>query len=530
MTKHSQQTSTLARSAGIVGIAVMASRILGLVREQIFAGLFGAGNDYDAFVVAYRIPNLLRDLFAEGALSAAFVTVFTDFKTRLGQEITWRLARNVITTVVLIVGIICLAGMFFSRDIVMLLTAGSYHQIPGQLDLTTLMTMIMIPYLLLVALSAVSMGMLNTMGKFFVPSMASCFFNLGSIIAGVALTLAAPHFGYTPIVGMAWGVVVGGILQVLIQVPSLRRQGFHYRPLLDFSDPGLRRILLLMLPAVIGFAAPQFNNFINTWFASSCEPGSLSWLQYAYRVLWFPIGLVGSSLAIAAMPVMSRHAASGDTGSLRQAYTSATVMSFVLSIPAMFGLIFLARPIIQMLFERGQFSALDTEKTALVLSIYAISLFAFSALKITIPVFYALNKTRFPVIGAFLTVALNLLIIFATIDRLQYCAIALSFALFTTFNFLFLAVILYRLLQGFPVRYMLSCIIRIFPISIIMGALTWWLNARLLVLLTDIPLAGIWALLTAILCGLIFYAGCISVTGIKEVNDIKHSIIARIKR
>ena len=346
MTSASKQTGTIARSAGIVGIAVMASRILGLVREQVFAGLFGAGPAYDAFVVAYRIPNLLRDLFAEGALSAAFVTVFTDFKTRLGREITWRLACNVITTVVLIVGLICLAGMFFSRDIVMLLTAETFQLIPGQLDLTTLMTVIMFPFLLLVALSAVSMGMLNTMGKFFVPSMASCFFNLGSIIAGVALTLAAPDFGYEPIVGMAWGVIIGGMLQVLIQVPSLRRQGFRYRPLIDFTDPGLRRILLLMLPAVIGFAAPQFNNFINTWFASSCETGSLSWLQYAYRVLWFPIGLVGSSLAIATMPVMSRHASTGDTAALRQAYTSSTVMSFVLSIPAMCGLIFLSRPII----------------------------------------------------------------------------------------------------------------------------------------------------------------------------------------
>ena len=181
---------------------------------------------YDAFVVAYRIPNLLRDLFAEGALSAAFVTVFTDFKTRLGREITWRLACNVITTVVLIVGAICLAGMFFSRDIVMLLTAENYHQIPGQLDLTTLMTVIMFPFLLLVALSAVSMGMLNTMGKFFIPSMASCFFNLGSIVAGVALTLAAPYFGYEPIVGMAWGVVAGGMLQVLIQMPCLAPPGF----------------------------------------------------------------------------------------------------------------------------------------------------------------------------------------------------------------------------------------------------------------------------------------------------------------
>jgi len=530
MTTRSQQTGTIARSAGIVGIAVMASRILGLVREQVFAALFGAGHDYDAFVVAYRIPNLLRDLFAEGALSAAFVTVFTDFKTRLGRDLTWRLARNVITTLVLLVGAICLAGMFLSRDIVMLMTADSYLRIPGQLDLTTLMTVIMFPFLLLVALSAVSMGMLNTMGKFFVPSMASCFFNLGSIIVGVALTLAAPHFGYTPIVGMACGVVAGGILQVLIQVPSLRRQGFSYRPLLDFSDPGLRRILLLMLPAVIGFAAPQFNNFINTWFASSCETGSLSWLQYAYRVLWFPIGIVGSSLAIAAMPVMSRHAATGDTASLRQAYSSATVISFVLSIPAMCGLIFLARPIIRVLFERGQFSPLDTEKTALALCIYALGLFAFSALKITIPIFYALNKTRIPVIGAFLTVALNLLIIYATIDQLQYRAIALSFALFTSFNFLFLAVILYRCLQGFPVRYMLGCIIKILPISIVTGILSWWLNTRLLVMLADLPLTEVWSLLTAILCGVVFYAACISVTGIREVNDIKRSVIARIKR
>jgi len=530
MTKNSQQTGSLARSAGIVGIAVMASRLLGLVREQVFAGMFGAGPAYDAFVVAYRIPNLLRDLFAEGALSAAFVTVFTDFKTRLGRDLTWRLARNVITTVILIVGAICLAGMFCSRDIVMLLTAEGFQQIPGQLDLTTLMTIIMFPFLLMVALSAVSMGMLNTMGKFFVPSMASCFFNLGSIVAGVALTLSAPYFGYQPIVGMAWGVVIGGILQVAVQIPSLRREGFRYRPLLDVTDPGLRRILLLMLPAIIGFAAPQINNFINTWFASGCETGSLSWLQYAYRVLWFPIGLVGSSLAIAAMPVMSRHASTGDRDALRQAYTSATVMSFLLSIPAMCGLMFLARPIIRVLFERGEFAALDTGKTALALAIYALSLFAFAALKITIPIFYALGKTRFPVIGSFLTVALNLLIIFTTIDHLQYVAIALSFALFTTFNFLFLAVILHRCLQGFPVRYMLACVIKIVPVSIATGALAWWLNTRLLELLAGIPLAAVWALLAAILSGAVFYAAGISAVRISEVDDIRGKIIGRLKR
>ena len=530
MARSSKQTGALARSAGIVGVAVMASRLLGLVREQVFAGLFGAGPAYDAFVVAYRIPNLLRDLFAEGALSAAFVTVFTDFKTRLGRELTWRLARNVITAVILMVGAICLAGMLCSRGIVTLLTAESFQRMPDQVDLTALMTVIMFPFLLLVALSAVSMGMLNTMGRFFVPSMASCFFNLGAIAAGTALTLAAPHLGYQPIVGMAWGVVAGGILQVAIQIPSLRREGFRYRPLLDFSDPGLRRILLLMLPAIVGFAAPQLNNFINTWFASSCETGSLSWLQYAYRVLWFPIGLVGSSLAIAAMPLMSRHAATGDRDALRQAYTSATVMSFLLSIPATCGLIFLAQPIVRVLFQRGHFDALDTERTALALAIYALSLCAFSALKITIPVFYALNKTRYPVVGAFLTVGLNLLTIFATIGRLQYRAIALSFALLTTFNFVFLAAVLYRSLQGLPLRYMLRCVVKIVPVSIAMGALAWWINKSLLALLCGLHFAALGSLLGAILCGAVFYAVCISLTGIPEVTDIREKIIGRLRR
>ncbi|MCP4713547.1 MAG: murein biosynthesis integral membrane protein MurJ, partial [Deltaproteobacteria bacterium] len=302
------QTKNIARSAGTVGIAVFVSRILGLIREQVFAALFGAGYAYDAFVVAYRIPNLLRDLFAEGALSSAFVAVFTDYKTKKGPQATWSLANNVITTMILIVGAIVLVGAFFSTELVTVITDRDFSQVPGKLQLTATMTSIMFPFLLFVSLAAVCMGILNTMGKFFIPAIASSFFNLGSIIFGVAFSFVAPKLGMQPIVGMALGVIIGGLLQLLIQLPSLIKLGLRYRPCINLTDPGLRRIMTLMIPAIIGLAAPQITIFINTFFASSCAEGSLSWLQYAFRIMMFPIGFVGVSLSIATMPVISRHA------------------------------------------------------------------------------------------------------------------------------------------------------------------------------------------------------------------------------
>jgi len=218
------QTGTIARAAGTVSLAVFASRILGLVREQVFAGLFGAGYAFDAFVVAFRIPNLLRDLFAEGALSSAFVTVFTDYEQRLGHEETWRLANNVIFCFTLFLSLVVLGGMIFAPKIVGVL-APDFGAVPGKLPLTTLMTRILFPFLILVSLAALAMGILNTKGKFFVPSLASSFFNLGSIVVGVALSLVAPRFGVEPIVGMAWGALAGGLLQLAVQLPLLLRGG-----------------------------------------------------------------------------------------------------------------------------------------------------------------------------------------------------------------------------------------------------------------------------------------------------------------
>ena len=467
--KASSSTGKIARSASAVSGAVMCSRLLGLVREQVFAGMFGAGYAYDAFVVAFRIPNLLRDLFGEGALSAAFVTVFSDYDTNKGRKATWQLASNVLVFISILLSLITLTGIFFAEPIVNLL-APDFGFVAGKMELTGLLTRIMFPFLIFVALAAVVMGILNTSGRFFVPAMSSSFFNLGSIIGGVSLALLLPKFGQPAIVGMAWGTLIGGLMQLLIQLPTLRKTGFRFKPQLKLRDPGLKRILWLMLPATIGLSATQINIFVNTNFASSCVEGSVSWLNYAFRMVQLPIGVFGVAFSIAAMPVLAKHAAQKDFAGLRQTFTSSLVMVFSLTIPATVGLILLAQPIIRLIFEHGAFTPVDTLRTAQALTYYAYGLFAYSAVKIMVPVFYALNNTKYPVIGSFLAVTANIIIITLTIDAFEFRAIALATSCSMAFNFLFLGIILYRKLTGFSLTYLGMGTLKILLASMVMGS------------------------------------------------------------
>lgn len=465
---ESGQTGKIARAAGAVSVAVLASRILGLVREQVFAGLFGAGYAFDSFVVAFRIPNLLRDLFAEGALSAAFVTVFTDYDQKAGPGRTWRLANNVIMCSSLVVGSLVLLGIHFSPQLVSLM-APDFNLVPGKAALTTLMTRIMFPFLLLVSLAALVMGILNTRGKFFLPSLASSFFNLGLVVSGVLLSRMVPSLGLDPIVGMACGALIGGLLQLLVQLPLLWREGFRPQLVMDWRDEGVRRIGVLMLPAVVGLSATQINIFINTFYATSCGQGSVSWLNYAYRLFHLPVGLFGVGLMVATMPVVSRYAAQQDRGALKGALESSLGLSLLVTLPAAFGLIFLARPIIGLIYQHGHFTAWDTQQTAAALVLYAIGAIGFSGVKITVPVFYALNDTRIPVVGSFLAVAANLGIINLTLGPLQYRAIALSTSLSMILNFLFLALMLYRRLGGFRVDRLLLTLVKAGSAALVMG-------------------------------------------------------------
>jgi putative peptidoglycan lipid II flippase len=525
----SGNSATIARSAGIVGIAIMCSRVLGLIREQVFATMFGAGYAYDAFVVAFRIPNLLRDLFGEGALSAAFVTIFSEYDTTRSKEQTWRLAANVLTFFAIALSLLSLVGIFLAEPLVHLL-APDFVEVPGKTVLTATLTRIMMPFLVVISLAAVVMGMLNTKGRFFVPAIASSFFNLGSIIGGVSLALILPRFGQPAIVGMAIGTLIGGLLQLLVQLPALHDTGFRYQPVLALRDPGLLRILKLMVPATIGLSATQINIFINTNFAASCVEGSVSWLNYAFRLVQLPIGIFGVTLSIAMMPLLARQAAEKKVGDMKATLVSSLVMVLALTIPATAGLMLLAKPIIRLIFEHGAFTAADTHATASALSLYAVGLFAYSSNKVLVPAFYALDRTRYPVIASFIAIGTNLILINLTIDRFQHMAIALSTSLTMLLNFLFLTTVLYYHMNGLPLRHLAAGAMKIVAGTLLMsmlirgGSLLFdgWLHGSV------IEQAA--ALFAVIGGGAASYILVLNAMGLPEFSEVLAKIKGRLRR
>ena len=529
MKNKAKQSGKIAKSAGTVSIAVMCSRVLGLVREQIFAGMFGASMAYDAFVVAFRIPNLLRDLFAEGALSAAFITVFTDYDTNRSKEETWRLASNVLVFFGILLSLLTLLGIFFADPLVNLL-ASHFSIIDGKIALTVLLTRVMLPFLVVISLSAVVMGILNSRGKFFVPAMASAFFNLGSIIGGVSLAFILPRFGQPAIVGMAIGTLIGGMLQLLMQFPTLFRSGFRFTPRLRLKDPGLKRIITLMIPAVIGLSPTQINIFINTNFASSCVEGSVSWLNYAFRLVQLPIGVFGVALSIAAMPVLAKHAAKKDISGMKETMVSSLTMVFSLTIPATIGLILLAKPIIHIIFERGAFTAFDTVATANTLTLYAIGLFAYSSNKILVPVFYALEDTKYPLIASFIAVGTNILIITLAIDSFQHLAIALSTSCSMILNFLFLSIVLYIKTGGYSVRYLLRALGKILVAGTMM-ALLLLLGRNFFMAQLNGDLFQACLILFILIAGsATFYGGLLHLMKLQELTSVTSKIRERFSR
>ena len=368
--KQAQQegspSDSVVRSAGIVSIAVATSRVTGLVREIVLAAMFGAGATFDAYRIGFTIPNLTRDLFAEGALSAAFVPIFTRYRSSKTLEEARVLANLVATALIVIVGSVCLLGIFFSPQLVSLVAPG-FRETPGKFELAVTMTRVMFPFLLLVALSAQAMGILNSCNQFGVPAMASTFFNIGSVISGLFLGMVlGPSIGLAPIEGMAYGVVIGGAMQLLWQIPSLHRAGFRFRPQFDWSHPGLRQIFMLMGPAILGNAAVQINVTVNNNFASRLDDpnGPVSWLGYAFRFMQLPLGVFGVAIASATLPSISRSAAAENFDEFRQTLSRSLGLVFVLTIPSAVGLAVLGESIVAAVYQMGEFNAFDTRQTA----------------------------------------------------------------------------------------------------------------------------------------------------------------------
>ena len=409
----------IARALGSIGTATLLSRILGYTRDMVVALAFGAGPVTDAFFVAFRIPNILRRLLAEGALATAVIPVFTDYTvTRTRAELA-RMLAVVLGFALVVLSATALIGVVTAPWIVQLIAPG-FSADAGLARLATRLTRVMFPYLLLVGLAALSMGALQSHGRFFAAALGPAVLNVG-MIAGVLLLHAHVE---PPIMSLAIGVLVGGLGQLLVQVPGLRREGLLVAPALDTRHPAVRRIVRLLLPSVFGLAAVQVSVFVNTLLASFLPAGSISYLYYADRVMEFPLGVFGIALASAVLPAMARQGALGDLRAVAETLNFALRMSFYIAAPATVGLVLLRTPITRILFERGQFGPAETVATATAVAWYAAGLVAFSGARIAAQVFYAISEPGIAVRWGAVSVAAGIVAALALMGPLGHAGLA----------------------------------------------------------------------------------------------------------
>ncbi|MCC7126356.1 MAG: murein biosynthesis integral membrane protein MurJ [Acidobacteria bacterium] len=450
----------------------MTSRILGLVREQVLAYYFGAGDAMDAFRVAFRVPNLLRDLFAEGAMSAAFVPTFTSYLTRDGRPRAWALANSVLNGLIAVTAVLVVVG-FLLAPLLVRTFAGDFALVPGKLELTIYLARLVLPFLTFVAMAAALMGMLNALGHFFVPAVAPATFNLASIVMVMALVPFADTLGVQPIVIVAAATIVGGLAQVALQWPALVREGFRYQPRIDVHDEGLRRVLLLMGPGTVGLAATQINIFVNTILATSEGSGAVSWLEYAFRLMYLPIGLFGVSVATASTPAVSRLVVTREFGRVRETIAHAISLMLLLNVPATIGLVVLAEPIVRVIFEHGRFTEADTLSTASALRFYAGGLIGYSVVRIVSPAFYAMGQARTPVMVSVTSVAVNVALNIWLVQWMGFRGLALGTTITAILNAAIQLTLLGRTLHGVNLAHITNTFVRVLAASLVMGVVAW---------------------------------------------------------
>ena len=525
-------SSNLARSAGVIGAATSASRLLGLVREQVLAGIFGASASpqMDAYNVAFRIPNLLRDLFAEGAMTAAFVPTFTRTLSTSGKEAAFRVGNLVLNALVIATIVPVVLGILFAPQITWWL-APKFATVPGKLELTTDLTRIMLPFLTTLAVAAALMGMLNSLRRFFIPSLSPAMFNVASIFSAFAIVPFMPYFDLQPIVGIAIGTLLGGLGQIALQWPAIRAEGFRFQPIVSFRDPTVREILRLMAPATIGVAAVQINVTVNTFLAQSQEQGAVSWLGYAFRLMYLPIGLFGVSIATASLPDISRQAVEEDLASIRATVSRAFRMMLMLNVPATVGLIVLAEPIIAMIYQRNAFLPRDTVATAAALMFYAPGLIGYSAVKVASPTFYSLRDSRTPVRVSVASVAMNLLLNIVLVRVMGFRGLALGTAIAAIFNAGLLVWLLRARLHGLDGRRLAIATLKIAVASAAMGVVAHlavgWLTS---LLPGDGEIARIVRVFGAIGLALLTLAAAARLLRIEEFDAATARVLARFRR
>lgn len=459
----------IARAAGVMGAATILSRIMGMVRDMAVSRLFGAGFATDAFFAAFQIPNMLRRFFAEGALTSAFLPTFSEWYTQKGEDEARELANICFSLLTVVMGIVTLLGIVFSPFIVSLMFPG-FSAEPNKLELTIFLNRLMFPYIFFISLVALCMGILNTVRHFFTPAISTVFLNLSMI--GCALFLRV--WFEVPITALAVGVLLGGFLQLLLQLPVLYRKGFPIRPRFNLRHPAVTRIAFLMGPAVFGVGVYYLNITIGAILASFLPQGSVSYLYYAQRLFEFPQGIFTVSIAQAILPSMSRQAAAGDLAGLKESLNFGLRLTLFITIPAMAGLLVCATPVFTLLFMGGQFDYQKAVNSATALFYYSWGLSFVAIVRVLVPAFYALKDTRTPVIIAFIAFVLNVAFSLALMGPLLHGGLALATTLSAVCNMALLLYYLRRKIGPFGIAKISLAGVRILLASLPMALAVFW--------------------------------------------------------
>lgn len=523
-------TKNIARSAVKVSAITMLSRVLGYIRDAVTAALLGVGMASDAFFVAFRIPNMLRNLLAEGALSSAFIPVFTEYLEKKKKEDVWQLAANVMTVLAVVLAVITALGVMFADPIVRLMAPGFVAD-KAKFELTVSLTRMLFPFILFVSIAALFMGILNSLKKFSMPAFAPVVLNVCMIAAGVFIS---PMLGATPetqVYGWVAGALIGALLEIVIQWIPAAREGFKYKVYVDLKEPGVKKILKLMVPATIAQSVTQINLLVNTILASFLAGGAVTYLYYGNRLMQLPFGVFGVAIATVSFPYISSYAAKGDMKSLADTIHSSLKQAFFITIPASAGLIFLSTPINSLLFNYGRFTYEDAANTARVSAIYCAAIFAFTGIKILTQVFYAIDKASTAVKISSFVMVLNIALCVALMIPFNYLGLAAATVIGGIVQYWLLYHFTSKLVGNLKTKELLIYALKITFISVVMGAAVYFLNVYLTGIWNTVYSRKINALIVFIcmLAGAGIYAALLPLFKVSEAGTLLKIFLEKIK-
>lgn len=500
---------SLARSAGIISLGILASRILGFIRDIVIAAVFGTSMPFQAFVVAFRIPNLLRDMVGEGAANAAFVPVLSEYAIKKTKAEFWELAQVLLNTMMIVLAVISALGVVFTPFIVTLIAPG-FVKDAEKFKLTVDLTRAMFPYIFLVGLTAYTTGVLNSLKLFGASSFSQPLWNLLFIASAVFLCPIMK----IPVMGLAIGVLVGGLLQLIVQLPQLMKRGLAMPRFNKFKHPASFEIGRLLLPRVVGSSIYQLNVFVNTIFASLAVivgDGAIAAIYYSNRLWQFPLAIFGTAFSQAMLPTLSEHAAKEDIEKFKKTFSFSLRSVFFITVPASVGLIVLAAPIVRALFERGSFDTYSTQITSTALFYYSIGLCAYAGVKVVVSAFYSLKDTVTPVKAAFIALILNVVLSAILMFPMKVGGLALATTISSAANFILLFHLLRKKIGPFGGFAILKSFGRVLIAGVIMGIVLVWLNSTL-------AFKPVMQIIVIIAAGIVsFFAACM----ILDVDEFK---------